>query len=353
MSNGSQQKPKSHADAVEKIEEKLKKPVQRYVGFFRIEEERQKKIADEIKERSKPNLDFIVLVTFSSIIVALGLITDNAAVVIGGMLIAPLVWPILALGLAIIKGNGRLFKRTIFTIIKATLAIFLVSFVIGVFSPYLGESQEVLIRTKPTLFELFIALAAGFIGAFAVAHPKLSSALAGVVAAVALVPPLAVMGILFANGDFILASGAALLYLTNLIAMTLAAIILFLLVGVKFPRRESSKSVAVSNISWFVIFLVIIAIPLTLVMKGIINENNERSTIRDVIGKYTTSTVITDLSVDSARNLMVVTATLHSPKELTSLHVRRLSDILAEQLGKPVSLKIYVVPTYEASQNVK
>lgn len=310
MKNGSTKQPNNDDSKIEKLEKKIEEPVKKYVGFFRIDEDRRRKIRDDIKERSKPKLDYIVLTICSTIIVALGLITDNAAVVIGGMIIAPLIWPILALGQAIIKSNRRLLKQTILTILKSTLIIFLVSFVIGVFSPYLGESREVLMRTKPTLFELFIALTAGFVGAFAVAHPKLSSALAGVVAAVALVPPLSVMGILFATGEFVLATGAALLYLTNLIAMTFSAIISFLLVGVKFPRRESSKSLAMGNISWFVIFLIIIIIPLTLVMRGILSENQQRGTIRGVIENYTTSTVITDLSVDSKGDLVLIDATL-------------------------------------------
>jgi len=177
--------------------------------------------------------------------------------------------------------------------------------------------------------------------------------LAGVVAAVALVPPLSVMGIMFATGDFVLATGAALLYFTNLIAMTFSSIILFLLVGVKFPRRGSSKSLAMGNISWFVIFLIIIIIPLTLVMRGILLENQQRGAIRDVIENYTTSTVITDLSVDSKGDLVLINATLRSPNEITSLHVRRLSDILVDELDRQVSLTVNVVPTYEASQNVK
>ncbi len=354
MSNGLKKKPAKKADdKIEEIEEKITKPIKRYIRFLKIDDERQKKIFEDINERSDPNFNFILLTVFSTIIVALGLIIDNAAVVIGGMIIAPLIWPILALGLAIIRGNMPMLKKATFTILKATLIIFLVSFVISVFSPYLGESSEVMLRVQPTLFELFIALAAGFIGTYVVAHPKLSGALAGVVAAVALVPPLSVMGILIANGSFILASGAALLYFTNLIAMTFAAIILFLLVGVKFPKRESSKNIAMSNISWFVIFLIIIAIPLTLVMRDIIKENGDRAVVRDVIEEYTMNAVITNLVVDDQRNLTIINATIQSPVELTSLYARRLSDILAEKLGTPVNLKVTVVPTYEVSQDNK
>lgn len=340
---------------IEKIEDRLeetfKKPVKKTVRFLHIDKERQKKVSQDIKERAKPDLGFVLLTVFSTIIVALGLIIDNSAVVIGGMIISPLLWPILALALAIIKGNVSQIKKNIFTIFKVTLIIFIVSFIISLISPFLGNSHEVLLRTKPTLFELFIALAAGFIGTFAVAHPKLSGALAGVVAAVALVPPLSVMGILFAEGSYTLATGAALLYFTNLIAITLAAVILFLLVGVKFSQWEKTKNRAVSNISWFVIFLIIITIPLTLVMRGVIQENKEVSIIKKVIEEYTVSTNIASLVIDHHGEVISIQTTLNSPYEITSRHVDRLSDILRDELDFSVNLIINVVPTYEANKN--
>ena len=351
MPNGSIKKQNSETK-IEKIEKKIEKPVKRYIRFLRIDEERQRKVIEEIKERAEPNFDFILLTVFSTIIVSFGLLIDNVAVVIGGMLIAPLIWPILALAIAIIKGNIRLIKKSFFTILKFTLAIFLVAFLIALLTPYLGESHEVLLRTKPTLFELFIALAAGFIGAFAVAHPKLSAALAGVVAAVALVPPLAVMGILFAQGSFVLATGAALLYFTNLIAIALTSIILFLMVGIKFPKRETCKDVAVSNISWFIIFLVIIVIPLSLVMKDVLQENKERSIIKEVIESYTINTKVINLTVDDKGEVIVIEATLQSPYELTAWHVNRLSDILIERLGASVNLTMKIVPTYEVGRGL-
>ncbi len=354
MSNSSKKKQKNSASTatnhIEKIEKKIEEPVKQYLRFLRINEERQKKVEEEIKEKAKPNLDFVLLTIFSAIIIAFGVIIDNAAVVIGGMIVAPLFWPILLLSWSIIKGRVKKIRQALITLVKATALIFVVSFVIGVFSPDIGESRELILRTNPTLFELFIALAAGFIGAFSVSHPKLSATLAGVVAAVALVPPLAVMGILFAQGNFVLAGGAALLYLTNMIAITLASVILFLFVGIKFPQRETSKNVAVSNITWFVIFLLIIAIPLTVVMKGIIEENEERGLIKEVIEQYTINTKLTNLTIDDTGSYVGVEVTLQSPYELTSSHVNRLTDILVERLGTPVQLTMKVVPTYEVGK---
>jgi len=336
----------------EKIERKIEKPVKKAFRALHIDDERQSKIIQEINDRAIPDLGFMLLTIFSTLIVAFGLIIDNSAVVIGGMIISPLLWPILALSIAVIKGRIKALKKNLFTLLKVTLVIFLVAFVVGIFSPFLGESNEVLLRTEPTLFELFIALAAGFIGTFAVAHPRLSGALAGVVAAVALVPPLAVMGILFAEGNLTLATGAALLYFTNLIAITLAAVILFLVVGIKFSTREKSKDRAVSNISWFVIFLIIVAIPLTLVMRGAIHENKQASIVREVIEGYMVNTKVTSLDIDYQGEIISIQTTLNSTFEITSRHVDRLTDILKDKLDSSVDLTINVVPTYQANKNI-
>jgi len=334
------------------IEQKLEKPVKNAFRNIHLDEDMQEKIMKEINERAEPDLSFILLTVFSTLIVAFGLIIDNSAVVIGGMIISPLLWPILALSLAIIKGSVKSLKKNIFTLLKSTLIIFLVAFIVGSFSPYLGESREVLLRTEPTLFELFIALAAGFIGTFAVAHPKLSATLAGVATAVALVPPLSVMGILFAEGSFALSTGAALLYFTNLIAITLAAVILFLVVGIKLSTREKSKDLAVTNISWFVIFLIIVAIPLTLVMRGVILENKQSEIVREVIENYIVNTKVTSLKIDNQGDTISIQTTLNSDFDITSRHVDRLTDILKDRLDTSVDLTINVVPTYQANKNL-
>ena len=353
MTNGLKMKPKVKVEEkVEEIGKKIEKPVKHYFRILKIDEERQKKVIEQIKNYAEPDFDFFLLLVFSTIIFSLGLIIDNAAVVIGGMIIAPLIWPILSLAFAAIKSNAKEIKKSLFTIVKSTLIIFLVSFIIGLISPTWLESHEIISRVKPTLFELVIALAAGFIGAFVVSHPKLSAALAGVVAAAALVPPLAIVGVTLAERNFTQAGGASLLYLTNLIAITFAAIILFLSVGVKFPRTEIRKNVAVSNISWFVIFLIVIIIPLTLIMRCTIIETKEKNIIKDVIERSIVDSRVTELKVDKQKETLSIQITLQSPQTLESWHVDRLTDILVAKLNQSVNLKINTIFINEAGKTI-
>lgn len=334
--------------SITKIEKTIERPVRAAAKYLRIDDARQKKVIDEITEHATPDVTFVLLTVFSALIISLGLLVDNAAVVIGGMIIAPLFWPMLALALAIIKGNARAFRRNLMLILAFSVVVVIVSWLVGFIAPDLGPSHEIILRTKPTLFELFIALAAGFIGTYAVAHPRLSANLAGVVAAIAVVPPLGTMGILFAHGEFAAALGAALLFATNFIAITFAAVLLFISVGVRFPRSANNKNIAASSLSWFVIFLVIVTIPLTLVMRGIIDENVKKATVREVVLEYLVNSEISELSMTVNPTVTVVRATIRSPFDVTSLHVRRLSDILTAELHSPVDLTINVVPTYQA-----
>ena len=99
------------------ISDESKKHIKRCIGPFCVDEDRQKKVYNEIKESAKGDFDFFVLTIFSGIIITLGLVVDSSAVVIGGMLLAPLVWPILSLSLGIVKGRSKLIQDSSFTLL--------------------------------------------------------------------------------------------------------------------------------------------------------------------------------------------------------------------------------------------
>jgi len=160
------------------ISNKKIKEIKKYISPFFISKKRQEKVYCEIKESAKGDFDFFVLTVFSAIIITLGFVVDSSAVVIGGMLLAPLVWPILALSLAIVKGKSKVLQSSSFTLLKSTLVILLIAIALGFVSPnYALKNTEFLARTSPTIFELFIALASGFVGAFIIAYPKIGSSI--------------------------------------------------------------------------------------------------------------------------------------------------------------------------------
>jgi uncharacterized hydrophobic protein (TIGR00271 family) len=191
---------------------------------------------------SIPSFGFFFLLTLASIIATLGLITNSSAVIIGAMIVAPLMNPILSISFAIATANWALFLRSgLTTVLGSFLAIGVASLVTAL-SPWDVVGSELLSRTRPTILDLGIAIAAGAAGAFSLTRMSIASSIAGVAIAVALVPPLCVVGIGLAGGSTMtgvfgnfyvtnldVAGGASLLFLANLIGITISACLVFVL----------------------------------------------------------------------------------------------------------------------------
>lgn len=180
---------------------------------------------------------FGVMLTLSVIVAVAGLELNSAAVVIGAMLLAPLMQPVLATGACL---SMALFVRALGSFIKVVLATawcIALSYVIARILPEQQFTSEVLSRTAPDIRDLVVALAAGTAGAYATVRADASSSLPGVAVAVALVPPLGAVGITLEAGDRAKAFGALLLYTTNLAAIIFASIVVFVVTGFVPPRR--------------------------------------------------------------------------------------------------------------------
>ncbi len=338
---------------VEIPNEKIKDDIEKFIDPFHIDKKRQEKVYDEIKENAKGDFDFFVLTIFSGIIITLGLVVNSSAVVIGGMLLAPLVWPILSLSMAIIKGKSRLMQNSIFTLFRSTAIIFVIALFLGFMSPdYALQGGEFLSRTSPTIFELFIALAAGFIGAFVITYPKIGAAIAGVVIAAALVPPLAVMGISVSHGNLGMAGGAFILFMSNLIAVTFSSSILFLVARFKGPSSEKGQEQRKSNIRWTLVFLFVMTIPLFLITSKIIKENNQQDIIRDVVLVVIPDSNITDVKVSENNNISTVNVIIQYSGDLTEKQINELKDILSTKMNKIVVPRITIVPIIRTWEDI-
>jgi uncharacterized hydrophobic protein (TIGR00271 family) len=173
-----------------------------------------------------------VLLVLSTIIATAGLLSDSAAVVIGAMLVAPLMNPVMAAAGAVVMGWSGRFYASLWLVFLMGLGALLLSSALTLASPELVFlPEQVLARTRPTYYDLLIALAAGSAGAYTITR-KETSAIPGVAVAVALLPPLASAGVLLTTGIFELAVRALVLFLVNLIAMVLAGAVTFIAVGV-------------------------------------------------------------------------------------------------------------------------
>jgi uncharacterized hydrophobic protein (TIGR00271 family) len=203
-----------------------------------------------------------VLLVLSTIIATAGLLSDSAAVVIGAMLVAPLMNPVMAAAGAVVMGWSGRFYASLWLVFLMGLGALLLSSALTLASPELVFlPEQVLARTRPTYYDLLIALAAGSAGAYTITR-KETSAIPGVAVAVALLPPLASAGVLLTTGIFELAVRALVLFLVNLIAMVLAGAVTFIAVGVSpATSREKTAAFARSQIALFVVLTLAVSVP--------------------------------------------------------------------------------------------
>ncbi len=181
----------------------------------------------------------MITLGLSTALAAFGLLIGSSAVIIGAMVVAPLMTPLTAGGLSLVRGDVDLFKGSMSAMIVGSLAGFIIAVIIGLITPRDTLTVELLLRGKPSILDLMVALIAGAAGAYATARPKVLAALAGVAIAAALVPPLAASGIALANGFGEVARGAAVLFVTNLVAIILGSAATYRLMGVR--GKESGE----------------------------------------------------------------------------------------------------------------
>ena len=230
---------------------------------------------------------FWTLLVLSVIIATLGVLADSTAVVIGAMLVAPLMTPIMGLSAAIVNGWMHRVAASFATVVGGVAVAIAVAWVVTVWTPQLvplSTNSQILSRVNPTLIDLLIAIAAGAAGAYATVDRRVSSSITGVAIAVALVPPLGVVGIMLQAGAFEDALGAFLLFATNLVSIILVGALVFLVTGLtSFARlRESHEKMRTVALT-VVLGAIIIVIPLAFTSEGILaSASRQAATQEDV-----------------------------------------------------------------------
>lgn len=175
-----------------------------------------------------PSISFYVLLSLSGIIATLGLLANSAATIIGAMIIAPLMGPIIAIAYSMVTRNQRLLKRSSYTLVKGILLTVGISMLIAKLVGIRTFGSEIVGRVSPTLLDMGVALAAGAAGSYATSRRSIGNALPGVAISVALVPPLSVVGIGLAMNSHSTSVGASLLFLANLSGIIFSGALVFL-----------------------------------------------------------------------------------------------------------------------------
>lgn len=219
---------------------------------------------------------FLLLITLSAAIATLGLLQGSAAVVIGAMLVSPLLGPIMGIGFGLATLESNLIKRSLVTMAAGMAVAIIVAMLLIWLSPINDVTPELRARTQPTLLDLGVAVVGGIAGVYAIMR-KLSGVMVGVAIATALVPPLSTVGFGLATGRPDFALGAALLFLTNTLAIAFAATIVARLnhFGPSLTPQHTAMQLA-----GILVTLGILSIPLALSLNNIVREIGARAAVQ-------------------------------------------------------------------------
>jgi uncharacterized hydrophobic protein (TIGR00271 family) len=311
-----------------------------------VTRERRAEVQIQLRESSDPDFDFFLLVVLSCVIATLGLLTNSPAVIIGAMLVAPLMSPIIGLGLASLTGDTKLFRNASLALARGALTAIVMATLLTLvnrwlpFLPLQELPNEVLVRTRPTPIDLTIALAGGMAAAFALAMPSLSAALPGVAIATALMPPLCTVGVGIAMGRWDVAGGALLLFITNAVTIAFAAMLVFSAVG--FSVRQEDGRLVPRALVVTAIFTLALLIPLTWLSVQFFRDAQDNGHINEVVAQEVARyhAELADFHVVKQDETLQISLTVRTSEPLRYEDVNQMQQDIAVQLQKPVSIVV-------------
>jgi uncharacterized hydrophobic protein (TIGR00271 family) len=302
----------------------------------------------DLSAAATSGFDFFLLVILSCCIATLGLITDSPAVIIGAMLLAPLMTPIIGIGLASITGDSDLLVNSLLAVLRGVLLAILLAALVALINTYLPFislqelPQEITARMRPTPIDMVIALAGGIAAAYALTQPNLSATLPGVAIATALMPPLCTIGIGLALLRWEVASGAFLLFLTNAITIAFAAALVFFLRGfgssMSGQSRRLPRSLLLSALLTFILL-----IPLSYYSIKFFRDAAENRFIQSVVTSEVQnlgSAELVEVDINRNGNALDMILTVRTNSQLKYQQVLALQEAIVEGINRPVALKI-------------
>ena len=336
----------------------------RYTDTLTIEQKQE--IYQCISTGSEPKLSFYILVILSTIIATYGLIANSTAVVIGAMIVAPLMTPIVGIALSLVSGDSHLFKFAMVAEIVGVLCSIGLGFFAGKITFGVGLSSDILARTQPLPYDILVALAAGLAGAYSLVNPRINSALAGVAIAVSLVPPLATTGICLSLARYDLALGAFLLFFANFLAIQLASVFIFITTGfIDYFHYQENELLITRHVSKLKLILVFSRrfLPSLLLLMGVgwhlsetliqlVNEKQFKrqleSIAREEVQKRTGAR-LTEVNYKKEPNGKINTiAVVMTPQEFAPSDIGKIQQKIQEHLGKNINVIIRSIISKDA-----
>lgn len=313
----------------EKRDELLKGPLP-FINHATTEE--FKDLFSTLRENSRPSSSYLVLMFLSTFIATLGLFSNSSPVIIGAMILAPLMAPIISLSMGVLRQDNQLIRYSLKSIGLGLLLGYLCAILLTWLTPLTITNIEILARTRPNLLDLGVAVGSGMAGAYAHSKKEIAKTLAGVAIAVALVPPLAVSGIGLGWMEWDIFFGALLLLITNFAGMVLAAALTFLFLGFS-PFRLAKKGLIIS-----LAFVIGVSAPLAYGFSRMVRENR---VVQELNGHRFNNLIVRDVVIRQT-NPLRLSVKIITEKPLDEDELQAVKKEIETLLNEEVALEITI-----------
>ena len=309
----------------------------------------QETVRERIRKDAAFSSAYLLMNALAATIASYGLFANSPAVVIGAMIVAMLLGPIVGISLALVDSDMRILLKSLFTLLAGIVGVIVTAFIIGAVHKDIPITNEILVRTTPNLLDLMIALAGGAAGAYATVSFRLSVALVGVAIATALVPPLASASILLARGEGSLALGALELAFVNLIAIQFSSSVVLWLTGFRRVTRTSGQpfSTFVKQNLVSIAILAVLGVSLSVNFRQTLTkqlfETKTRFTLQQEIESSLGSHLV-GVRFETVAGKTIVRAVMRGPNPPSATQVAAMEDQLPSPPdGTVVALRIRFV----------
>jgi len=289
-----------------------------------------KELFTVLRENAELTSAFVIMMILSTILATFGLFADSSPVIIGAMILAPIISPIVSFSMGMVRYDKEMLKIGIISILFGTLVSLFFAAIIAILIPMKVHTSVIHARHSPTLLDLGIAVVSGIAAAYAHAKEGIAKSLAGVAIAVALVPPLALAGIGIGWWDWEVFSGAFLLYLTNLAGIILFSGLTFLILG--FAPFKRAKL----GLIYSLLIILLVAVPLSfsfnrIKQEALITSQLEGATIKGVI--------LRNVKVRFEKTLKI-SIKMVAPEPLDDAKMKNIKQEIENRIDKKIVLEI-------------
>lgn len=318
---------------VNNAEESQKQTKSKLPFFTHASEEQYRELFAGLREEGRPSQAFVVLMILSTILATVGLFLNSASVVIGAMLLAPLMQPIVSSAMGVLRGDQSLLFGSLKTVGIGVALVLGSAALIAMLLPFETMTGEISARLRPSLLDLIVALVSGLAAAYAKNNEKIMGSLAGVAIAVALVPPLSTAGIGIGWMSWQVFSQAFLLFVTNFVGIILAASFLFMVLGYS-PVTRAKK-----GLMWAFVMAFIIAIPLFFSFRTMVLDAHIHTTLEKTYYELSDEAIdIENVSIEH-REVPVIRCDLIVKQTLNTQELIWLKQKIEKDLDQEIVLE--------------